>query len=111
MNALFEQRATGVRAVLYDNDVDHAEYMSLNGIVRDTLASMLRLHGAIEMEPPLLMPLIDGEDEANRAVFLDRQGEIVALPNNALFPFARMAARTQLQRIKRFYIGEIYRPK
>ncbi|KAI0029609.1 kinase-like domain-containing protein [Vararia minispora EC-137] len=110
MNALFEQRASGVRAMLYDNDLDHAEYMSLNGVVRDTLASMFRLHGAIEMEPPLLMPLTDGEDEANRAVFLDRHGEIVSLANNALLPFARMAARIQLQRIKRFNIGDIYRP-
>jgi len=108
---LFERRAAGVGALLYDNDVGHAEYMSLNGIVRDTLASMFRLHGAIEMEPPLLMPLTEGEDDANRVLLLDGHGEVVTLPNNALLPFARMAAKTQMQRIKRFHIGDIYRPK
>ena len=111
INALFEQRASGVRALLYDHDLEQSEHTALNGIVRDTLAAMFHTHGAIEMEPPLLIPLTDADEETNRAVLLDRHGEIVSLPNNALLPFARMAARSQLQRIKRFHIGDIYRPK
>jgi translation initiation factor 2-alpha kinase 4 len=44
-------------------------------------------------------------------LFVDRHGEVVVLPNNALIPFARVAARNNLKRIKRFHIGDIYRPK
>ncbi|KAI0320013.1 hypothetical protein OF83DRAFT_1275377 [Amylostereum chailletii] len=110
LSALFGQHSKGVRGLLYDHEVDHAEHASLNGVVRDALAAIFRLHGAIEMEPPLLMPLMDSEDETNRAIMLDRHGEVVSLPNNGLLPFARLAARTNLQRIKRFHIGDIFRP-
>ncbi|KAI0266451.1 kinase-like domain-containing protein [Gloeopeniophorella convolvens] len=110
LQALFSQNARGVRGFLYDSDVEHPEHASLNGIVRDTLSALFRLHGAIEMEPPLMMPIMDSPDEANRALFVDKHGEVVGLPNNALVPFARVAARNNLKRIKRFHIGDIYRP-
>ena len=51
------------------------------------------------------------EDDHNRAVYLDRQGEVVSLPHNALPPFARAAARAAYDRIKRYHICDIYRPK
>ncbi len=63
------------------------------------------------MEPPLLMPATDNNDDMTRVLFLDKHGEIVGLPNNALTPFARVAARNNLERIKRFHIGDTYRPK
>jgi eukaryotic translation initiation factor 2-alpha kinase 4 len=109
--ALFNQTSRGVRGYLYDNDVEHPEHASLNGIVRDTLSTIFRLHGAIEMAPPLLMPATDSDDDTTRVLFVDRHGEVVGLPNNALLPFARIAARNNLKRIKRFHIGDIYRPK
>jgi eukaryotic translation initiation factor 2-alpha kinase 4 len=58
-----------------------------------------------------MMPATDGDDDATRVLFVDRHGEVVGLPNNALVPFARVAARNNLKRIKRFHIGDIYRPK
>jgi eukaryotic translation initiation factor 2-alpha kinase 4 len=109
--ALFNQNSRGVRGFLYDNDVEHPEHASLNGIVADTLATIFRLHGAIEMVPPLMMPATDNIDDTTRVLFVDRHGEVVVLPNNALIPFARVAARNSLKRIKRFHIGDIYRPK
>ncbi|KAH9994612.1 hypothetical protein BJV77DRAFT_1059858 [Russula vinacea] len=108
--ALFNQNSRGVRGFLYDNDVEHPEHASLNGIVGDTLATIFRLHGAIEMVPPLMMPATENIDDTTRVLFVDRHGEVVVLPNNALIPFARVAARNNLKRIKRFHIGDIYRP-
>ncbi|KAH9956146.1 hypothetical protein BC827DRAFT_1139950 [Russula dissimulans] len=108
--ALFNQTFRGVRGFLYDNDVEHPEHASLNGIVRDTLAAMFRLHGAIEMAPPLMIPVTDNNDDTTRVLFVDRHGEVVGLPNNALIPFARVAARNNVKRIKRYHIGDIYRP-
>ncbi|KAI9457648.1 kinase-like domain-containing protein [Lactarius psammicola] len=108
--ALFNQTSRGVRGFLYDSDVEHPEHASLNGIVRDTLTAIFRLHGAIEMEPPLMMPATDSNEDMTRVLFVDRHGEVVGLPNNALIPFARVAARNNLKRIKRFYIGDTYRP-
>jgi eukaryotic translation initiation factor 2-alpha kinase 4 len=64
------------------------------------------------MEPPLLMPVVDlQEDQKNHATFIDRCGDLVSLPNNLLVPFARMAARTGIKRIKRFHITNAYRPR
>ncbi|KAI0066910.1 Serine/threonine-protein kinase [Artomyces pyxidatus] len=108
--ALFNQTSKGARGLLYDSEVEHPEHASLNGVVRDTLSAIFRLHGAVEMEPPLLMPATDVEDETSRVLMVDRHGEVVSLPNNGLVPFARLAARTNLRRIKRFYIGDTYRP-
>ena len=109
--ALFNQTSRGVRGFLYDNEVEHPEHTSLNGIVCDTLTTIFRLHGAIEMAPPLIMPVTDNDDDTTRVLFVDRHGEVVWLPNNALISFARTAARHNLKRIKRFHIGDIYRPK
>jgi len=62
------------------------------------------------MEPPLLMPTTKlYSDDHSPVTFLDRQGDLVTLPRNALVPFARMAARTNIQRIKRFHIGSIFK--
>jgi hypothetical protein len=64
------------------------------------------------MEPPLLMPIVDlQEDSRNHATFIDRCGDLVNLPNNLLVPFARMAARMGIKRIKRFHITNAYRPR
>lgn len=62
------------------------------------------------MEPALLLPVTNPEDDQSRVMFLDRHGDVVALPNNALTPFARLAARANIRRIKRYHIGDIYKP-
>jgi eukaryotic translation initiation factor 2-alpha kinase 4 len=69
------------------------------------------LHGAVNTEPPLLMPVITPVDEQKQSTFIDRYGDVVMLPNDLLPPFARLAARAKFTRTKRFYIANIYRPK
>ena len=88
------------------------EQASLLSIVINRLIEIFRLHGAVDMETPLLMPNMKvGPEDPRQVHLLDRHGEIVMLPANAMIPFARLAARKQLRRIKRFNVGNTYRDK
>lgn len=111
LSALFNQPVQLSRRFIYDREADLPEHANLNGIVVDRLSSIFRLHGAVDIEPPLLIPVVDPEDEKTHATFLDRHGDIVMLPNDLLTPFARLAVRTSVKRIKRYHITDIYRPK
>lgn len=110
LSALFNQASKPARTFLYDKESRLPEHASLNDIVEQTLTGIFQLHGAVHMEPLLLMPAMDPENEHNRVLLLDRHGEVVALPNDALVPFARLAARDKMRRVKRFHVGNVYRP-
>ncbi|KIK54868.1 hypothetical protein GYMLUDRAFT_206162 [Collybiopsis luxurians FD-317 M1] len=109
LSALFNNAPKPVRGFLYDQEAELPEYASLNGVVQERLAGIFRLHGAVDMEPPLLTPILSNDDKT-QATFVDRHGEVVALPNNLIVPFARLAAREKVQRIKRYHLSSIYRP-
>ncbi|KAJ3758340.1 kinase-like domain-containing protein [Lentinula raphanica] len=109
LSALFSNSPKPVRGFLYDQEAELPEYASLNGVVQDRLGTLFRLHGAVNMEPPLLIPVVNSDDKT-QATFVDRHGEVVALPNNLIVPFARLAAREKVQRIKRYHLSSIYRP-
>ncbi|KAH9943970.1 hypothetical protein B0H21DRAFT_747282 [Amylocystis lapponica] len=112
LSTLFNQPANPVRALVYDHDTElpEQEHRTLNGLVSERLADIFHVHGAIAMEPPLLLPVMNQEEDRERAMFIDRHGEMVVLPDNALVPFARLAARDKLRRIKRYHVGDIFRP-
>ncbi|KAF8186819.1 hypothetical protein BJ912DRAFT_1022739 [Pholiota molesta] len=110
LSTLFKQPPRPTRTYLYDSLLESPEYASLNNIVEDRLAAIFHLHGAVDMEPPLLMPITDIEEEKTHATFIDQYGDIVALPNNILIPFARLAARESIKRIKRYHIANVFRP-
>ncbi|KAF8839726.1 Serine/threonine-protein kinase [Paxillus ammoniavirescens] len=110
LSALFNQPARNHRSFLYDLEAEAPDHAQLNNIVEDRISSIFRLHGAVDMEPPLLVPSTNQEENQSQATFIDRHGGIVSLPNNALVPFARLAARDVAKRIKRFHITNIYRP-
>jgi translation initiation factor 2-alpha kinase 4 len=109
LSTLFSQAPPASRFHLYDSDTELLESAHLNGIVQERLTAIFRLHGAVDMEPPLLMPAMQ-LDEKNQVVLLDRHGDLVTLPSNGLAPFARLAARTNIRRIKRYHLTNIYRP-
>jgi translation initiation factor 2-alpha kinase 4 len=110
ISALFSQPYSPVRASLYDAEAARHDYMTLSGVVEDQLKNIFTRHGAVNMEPPLLMPSTRlYSDDHSPVTFLDRQGDLVTLARNALVPFARMAARSNIQRIKRFHIGSIFK--
>ncbi|KAK0199520.1 kinase-like domain-containing protein [Desarmillaria ectypa] len=109
--SLFKQPPRPVRSFLYDHEAELPEHASLNGMVQDHLTAIFRLRGAVDMEPPLLMPITSTEDDKDHAVFIDRHGDIVKLPSSLLVTFARLAARGGITRIKRFHIADVYRPQ
>ncbi|KAI0777469.1 Serine/threonine-protein kinase [Trametes elegans] len=110
LSTLFNQPGKPVRTYLYDADAEPPEHAALNTLVVDRLAQIFRLHGSVDIEPPLLIPVTNPKDDRNRALFLDRHGEVVTLPNNALVPFARAAARADIKRIKRYHISDVFHP-
>ncbi|KAG6834919.1 hypothetical protein H0H93_006386 [Arthromyces matolae] len=108
LNSLFSQPPRPSRGFIYDLEADLPEHSALNENVHNRLATIFRLHGAVDMEPPLLMPSMGIEDQTDKPAFLDKSGDIVTLSSNLLDPFARLAARGSISRIKRFHISNIY---
>lgn len=111
LSSLFNQPPRMSRSALYDIEADPPDHSSLNDTVQERLSTLFHLHGAVDMEPPLLMPVMDPEEDRNHATFIDRHGDIVSLPSDILVPFARLAARSNIKRIKRYHISNVYRPK
>lgn len=108
LTALFSQPPRPTRGFLYDEDLPDAS--SLRRGVVERLSELFRMHGAREVDTPLLMPLPkDVSEDQKRVLLLDSRGEVVTLASNALLPFARLAARTKTTRIKRYHIGDTYR--
>ena len=109
LTALFSNPPNQIRDVLYDEE-EQPEHLALDGVVEDRLISCFQLHGAVSMDPLLLMPAKEANIRDMRmATFLDRQGELVTLPKQLVPSFARLAARLGIERIKRFHIGNTYR--
>lgn len=107
--ALFNAPGNQIRDVLYDEE-DRPEHVALDGVVENRLVECFQLHGAVSMDPLLLMPAKEKDiEDAKTATFMDRQGELVTLPKHLIQSFARLAARAGIERIKRFHIGNIYR--
>lgn len=111
LETLFSQQPSLSTTFTYDSDVIASEYASLNNLVEERLAAIFHLRGAVDMEPPLLIPVTDPEQEKTHATFIDRRGDLIALPNNILVPFARLSARRNTKRIKRYHITNVYRPR
>ncbi|KAK7057453.1 kinase-like domain-containing protein [Favolaschia claudopus] len=110
LSSLFSQPQPPTRRFLYDVETDPPEHAAaLNYIVKERLMYIFRLHGAVEMEPPLLMPVSNPTEAKNEAIYMDRYGEIVMLPPNLLIPFARLAAKGNISRIKRYHIANVFR--
>ncbi|KAF9231990.1 hypothetical protein BU15DRAFT_90768 [Melanogaster broomeanus] len=91
LSALFSQPASQFRSLLYDLE-EAPEHAQLNNIVEERISAIFRLHGAVDMEPPLLVPSTNPEENQSQPTFIDRHG------------------RGGTKRIKRFHITNIYRP-
>jgi len=51
---------------LYDCEADAPEHATLNDAVNERLSAIFVLHGAVNMEPPLLMLITDVGDPAKK---------------------------------------------
>lgn len=108
LNSFFKQSPSAT-ALGYDRELNVPPYAPLLPIIQDHLSEIFRLHGAVDSPLPLLLPRVDREDYGpNTVVLLDRQGDLVTLPRNALLPMARRAAQSYIRRIKRYHIGDVY---
>lgn len=94
----------------YDATSGAREQAPFIPVIREQVVNIFRMHGAIEDEPPLLMPIMEVQEGEKSAapVFLDRQGDLVMLPKNVVVPMARSAALARLERIKRYYCGKLH---
>jgi len=111
LSALFNHPPKVVRTYLYDYELTLPDHYPLNGVVSERLASIFRLHGAVDSEPTLLIPILAPDDQSPQATFIDRHGDLVGLPTDLLVPFARSAVRHGIQRIKRYHLDTIWRSK
>lgn len=84
-------------------------------MVIDRVAQTFKKHGAVEIDTPVfeLKDVLTnkyGEDSKLIYDLQDQGGELCSLRYDLTVPFARfMAMNTNLQKIKRFHIGKVYR--
>ncbi|PWN39467.1 Serine/threonine-protein kinase [Ceraceosorus guamensis] len=82
----------------------------LVAVLCDHLRQIFHRHGAVELDAPLLLPPNDLYDDTRKPVeMLDKTGQVAWLPYDLIVPFARLAARTQNQRFKRYTMHPVYR--
>lgn len=80
------------------------------GVACQHLRSLFHRRGAVELEAPLLIPPNELYNEEQKPVeLLDKTGKVVQLPYDLVVPFARMVARGEQQRFKRYAIAPVYR--
>lgn len=110
LQMLFNQPTKPSRGFLYDKDLDRPDYLSLADAVQERLAALFKLHGAVDIEPPLLLPVMEHDlADSKQANLVDPMGNLVGLPSNLLVPMARLAGKGNAKRIKRYHISNIYR--
>lgn len=89
--------------------------MAIRRKVMDTIAAIFKKHGGVELDTPVfeLKEVLTGKyGEDSKLIYdLDDQGgEKCSLRYDLTVPFARfMANNTNIQKIKRFHIGKVYR--
>ncbi|TNM95554.1 hypothetical protein fugu_016637 [Takifugu bimaculatus] len=113
---LFAQDISPVMDYTYDIDL-HRGNFSFNGAklqqhVHETIIRILKKHGAVRLQTPLLFPrnkkLYDGSE---LACFMDHSGMLVTLPYDLRMAFARFVARNNITHLKRYSIDRVFRPR
>ena len=114
MKAVFSQRISPVRDVIYDFDMFTGQVSSrairAQQVVHESVKSVFLQHGALRLNTSLLAPRIKPLEQLDQAVSLvDHSGALVTLPHDLRIPFARYVARNGVFQMKRFDIGCVYR--
>ncbi len=73
-----------------------------------TMRMVFEAHGAIPLSPPTLLP--KRQPPSNGVQLLDKGGQLLMLPSDLTFPFARYIARKGVYNVKRYQFGIVYRP-
>lgn len=111
LSAIFSQPPRKFEDIAWDMDsrgTPPANEMLLQGLVKDSLTSIFRKHGAVEMTRQGLFPR--SEHYSTGVVrLLDPSGNLVQLPFDLTLPNARSVSRQDYSIEKTFAFGTVYR--
>ncbi|KAJ2497117.1 eukaryotic translation initiation factor 2-alpha kinase [Coemansia sp. RSA 1972] len=107
MESLFAHAADKHIDATFDFRASDVQNEQLNAVfldrIRELMTRVFRIHAAVELSTPALMPRTDALDAYQKpALFIDSHGNVVQLPCDQTAPFARYVARTQMTEIKRY---------
>ena len=118
---LMQDEMKPISDILYDYDLQTAQLepackpmmrIGLRERVIESITEISKRHGAVRIEPALLIPKVSPPaHEPNAVSMLDLQGDVVSLPWHPTVPFARHVARMHVMgTMKRFGIGQVFHP-
>lgn len=105
---LYRKAAKGTRDML-------PSQMALKEQALDMIKTVFKRHGAVEIDTPVFerREVLTGKygGEASKLVYdlADQGGEPLSLRYDLTVPFARFMATHNLNKLKRFHIGKVYR--
>lgn len=79
------------------------------GKVVERMCAVMRRHGAVDMDSPLLVPRAVVQEQQNAVVILDSLGLQLALPYDLTSAFARLLAPNPVRRLKRYHVNRVFR--
>lgn len=88
--------------------------MAIKEEAMDIIKRVFKLHGAVEIDTPVFERkdlLLGKYGEQQKLIFdlADQGGELLSLRYDLTVPFARFLATHNINKIKRFHIGKVYR--
>uniref|UniRef100_UPI00358E2478 eIF-2-alpha kinase GCN2 isoform X2 n=1 Tax=Myxine glutinosa TaxID=7769 RepID=UPI00358E2478 len=116
VDRMFAQRITIAADFAYDADIHKSAFNPkhdiITGHVCETIRRVFEIHGAMQINTPLLMPrrrdLYEGMEIAS---FMDFSGLPVMLPYDLRVPFARFVARNNITNLKRYSMEHVFRQR
>lgn len=79
--------------------------------VKNKVVEILRRHGAIEINTPLLTPYTKSTSSYSTVKLMCHSGAVVTLPYDLRSPFLRHVALNGVNFLRRYSIGRVYREK
>ncbi|KAK0555682.1 eukaryotic translation initiation factor 2-alpha kinase [Tilletia horrida] len=98
-----------VREFTFNVGAENDAHQPLLNVVVEKLRVLFERHGAVSLKTPLLMPPNDMYADRKPVQLLDRTGKIVQLPYDLMVAFAKVCARSQMSRFKRYEISPVFR--
>ncbi|GAB1604506.1 eIF-2-alpha kinase GCN2-like [Argonauta hians] len=119
VKSLFDQKYDVVSDVMYEDEgnrlpkVRTHKYMLLQNKVQEILISLFHLHGMVRLQTPLLMPQNKVHELSSDSpmTVMDKQGQLLCLPNNLRVPFARYVKRKRIQNLKCYNFDRVFYEK
>nr|XP_018669174.1 eIF-2-alpha kinase GCN2 isoform X1 [Ciona intestinalis] len=116
MDEVFNQPENPTSSVIYDIEMHKKHFSETQNVAQqqtfDIISSLLRCHGAVRVNPPLLLPKCGSENDANEAaVLIGVGGNVVSLPYILRIPLARFILCKGITNIKTYAIEKVFRAR